>query len=186
MRRTKAPWILIVAFVLFALLGGSAWSLLGDSHGQDLAPNQEDSQEFAPVSDPEDEAAEASEEAEPVPSTDVSSAKDSTPGNAQNTVAAQETGVGQPPSSNYPIEAGVFDPTPANNTASTAPQPALQSAPEQQAQEQQQVALGQQEAQGVSSPNSYAVIESQAHKVSGAQKEQVIEQVSERSKSPDK
>jgi hypothetical protein len=69
-----------------------------------------------------------------------------------------------------------------NNTASLAPQPTLQSVPEQQAQEQQ-VASGRQEAQGVvSSQTSYAVIESQAHKVSGAQKEQVFES----SASPDK
>jgi hypothetical protein len=51
------------------------------------------------------------------------------------------------------------------------PQPALQSVPEQQSQKQQ-VASGRQEAQGVvSSQTSYALVESQANKVSGAQKE---------------
>jgi serine/threonine protein kinase len=181
-RRTRASWLLIAAFALFTLLGGSAWSSLSDSPGQDSAPDQEDSQAFAPVSDPEDEATEAPAEAERAPITDAASAKDSTPSNTRSTVAAQETGVGQPPSSNYPIEPSGFDPTPVNNTASLLPQPALQSVPEQQSQEQQ-VASGRQEAQGVvSSQMSYAVIESQAHKVSGAQKEQVFES----SASPDK
>jgi serine/threonine-protein kinase len=181
-KRTKAPWILIAALTLFALLGGSAWSLLSVSQGQDLALSQEDSQEFAPVSDPEDEATEASEEVEQVPDVGVAPAKDPTPASAQSTAVAQETGLGQAPPPNAPIEPSGFDPTPVNNTASLAPQPTLQSVPEQQAQEQQ-VASGRQEAQEVvSSQTSYAVIESQAHKVSGAQKEQVFES----SASPDK
>jgi eukaryotic-like serine/threonine-protein kinase len=181
-KRTKAPWILIAALTLFALLGGSAWSLLSVSQGQDLAPSQEDSQEFAPVSDPEDEATEAPEEAEQAPDAGVAAAKDPPPASAQSTAVAQETGVGQAPPPNAPIEPSGFDPTPVNNTASLAPQPALQSVPEQQAQEQQ-VASGRQEDQGVvSSQTSYAVIESQPHKVSGAQKEQVFES----SASPDK
>jgi hypothetical protein len=156
--------------------------LLSVSQGQDLASSQEDSQEFAPVSDPEDEAGEAPEEAEQVPDVGVAPAKDPTPASAQSTAVAQETGLGQAPPPNAPIEPSGFDPTPVNNTASLAPQPTLQSVPEQQAQEQQ-VASGRQEAQGVvSSQTSYAVIESQAHKVSGAQKEQVFES----SASPDK
>jgi eukaryotic-like serine/threonine-protein kinase len=174
-RRTRASWLLIAAFALFTLLGGSAWSSLIDSPGQDSAPDQEDSQAFASVSDPEDEAAEAPEEVEQAPVTDVVPAKDPTPGSTQNNGPTQETGVGQTPPPNAPIETGRFDPTPVNNTASLLPQPALQSVPEQQSQKQQ-VASGRQEAQGVvSSQTSYALVESQAHKVSGAQKEQVFE-----------
>ena len=184
-KRTKAPWILIAAFALFALLGGSAWSLLNGSQGHDLAPTQEDSQEFAPVSDPEDEAGEAPEEAEQAPIMDGATAKDPTPASAQSTTLAQETDVGQAPPPNTPIESSGFDPTPVNNTASLASQPALQTAAEQQAQEQQ-AASGQQAQGVVSSHTSYAVVESQANKVSGAQKEQGIKQVFESSESPDK
>jgi hypothetical protein len=180
-RRARASWLLIAAFALFTLLGGSAWSSLSDSPGQDSAPNQEDSQAFAPVSDPEDEATEAPAEAEQAPVTDVAPAKDPTPGSTQNNGPTQETGVGQTPPPNAPIEPSGFDLTPVNNTASLAPQPALQSVPEQQSQEQQ-VASGQQAQGVVSSQPSYAVIESQAHKVSGAQKEQIFES----SASPDK
>src|SRR3712207_6319587 len=58
-KRTQTPWVLIAALVLFALLGGSAWSLLSGSQGHDLAHNQEDSQALTPVPDPEDEVTEA-------------------------------------------------------------------------------------------------------------------------------
>jgi hypothetical protein len=67
-----------------------------------------------------------------------------------------------------------------NNTASFAPQPA----PTQQA--QVQVASGQQaQVQSVSSQTSYDG-EGEAHKVSGPQKGQAVEQVFESSKSSDK
>ena len=185
-RRTKAPWILIVAFALFALLGGSAWSLLGNSHGQDLAPNQEDSQEFASVSDPEDEAAEASEEAEPVPSIEVAPAKELTQASAHSTVAAQGTSLGQTPPPNAAVESSGLNPTPANNTASFAPQSTLQPAPTQQEAQAQQVASSQQpQVQSISSQTSYDG-ESEANKVSGPQKGQAIEEVFDSSESSDK
>jgi serine/threonine protein kinase len=182
-RRTRVSWILLAAFAMFALLGGSAWSLLSDSHGQDLAPDQEGSQEVASVSDPEDEAAEAPEEIEQAPVTDVAPSKAPTPGSIQNNGPTQETGVGQTPSPTAPIEPSAFDPTPVNDTARLAPQPALQSVPEQQSQEQQ-VASGRQEvqAQEVSLQTYYSVVESRAHMVRGAQNEQVFES----SESPDK
>jgi serine/threonine-protein kinase len=184
-RWTKASWLLIAAFALFALLGGSAWSLLNGSQGQYPAPNQEDSQEFAPVSDSEDEAAEAPEEAEQAPVTDVAPAKAPTPGSNQNNGPTQETGVGHTPPTNAPIEPSGFDPTPVNNTASLLPQPTPQPAPTQQ-EAQVQVGSGQQaQAQEVSSQTSYDG-ESETNRVSGAQKGQAIEQDFESSKSSDK
>jgi hypothetical protein len=116
---------------------------------------------------------------------DVAAAKDPTPASAQSNAVAQETGVGQAPPPNAPIEPSGFDPPPVNNMARLASQPALQTAAEQQAQEQQ-AASGQQAQGVVSSQTSYAVVESQANKVSGAQKEQVIKQVFESVESPDK
>jgi eukaryotic-like serine/threonine-protein kinase len=176
----KAPWVLIAAFALFALLGGSGWSLLNGSLGQDLAPSQEDSQEAAPVSDPEDKATEASEEAEPAPGMDVAPTKDPTQASAHNTAAAEGTGLGQSSPSNAAVGSSDFTPAPVNNTASFAPQPA----PTQQA--QVQVASGQQaQVQSISSQTS-SDGESEAHKVSGPQRGQTIEQAFERSKSSDK
>jgi hypothetical protein len=102
---------------MFALLGGSAWSLLSDSHGQDLAPDQEGSQEVASVSDPEDEAAEAPEEIEQAPVTDVAPSKAPTPGSIQNNGPTQETGVGQTRS--YPRERHGQVGTPTSPTISS-------------------------------------------------------------------
>lgn len=185
----KSPWILIAAFALFALLGGSAWSLLNGSQGQDLAPNQDDSQAFTPVSEPEDKATKASttayEEAEQSPSAEVASAKEPTQAEAQSTVATEETGLEQTSPSNATVESTRFTPAPVNNTVSFAPQPVLQPAPTQQ-EAQVKVASGQQaQVQSVSSQTSYNA-ESEAHKVSGTQKGQAPEQAFESSKSSDK
>jgi hypothetical protein len=104
---------------------------------------------------------------------------------AQSTAAAEGTGLGQTPSLNATVESSGFTPTPANNTASFAPQPALQLTPTQQ-EAQVQVTSGQQaQVQSISSQTSYDG-ESEANKVSGAQKGQDIEQVFESSKSSDK
>jgi serine/threonine protein kinase len=177
---TKAPRILIVAFALFALLGGSAWGLLNGSQGQDLAPNQADSREFAPASDPENKATKASEEVEQAPIMDVAPAQAPTLGGGRSTAATEGTSLGQTPPSNAAVGSSGFTPAPVNNTVSFAPQPA----PTQQA--QVQVASGQQaQAQSVSSQTSYDG-ESEAHKVSGPQKGQAVEQIFESSKSSDK
>ncbi len=194
-KRTKAPWVLIAAFALFALLGGGAWSLLNGSQGQDLAPNQEDSQAFAPVSDSEDEATEASEEAKQAPSVQVVPADQPMQGSAQSTAVTEGTGLGQAPPPNAAVGSSSFTPAPVNNAASFASQPTLQPAPAQQ-EAQVQVGSGQQaqaqeaqaqeaQAQVVSSQFSYDA-ESEANRVSGAQKGQAIEQVFESSKSSDK
>jgi hypothetical protein len=88
------------------------------------------------------------------------------------------------PTSNAEVESSAFNPTPVNNSASFAPQPILQPAPTQQP--EAQVASDQQaQVQGGSSQTPYAE-ESQAHMASGAQKEQVIKQVFESSKSSKK
>ena len=199
-KRTKAPWVLLAAFALFALLGGGAWSLLNGSQGQDLAPNQEDSQAFAPVSDSEDEATEASEEAEQAPSVQVAPANEPMQGSAQSTAVTEGTGLGQAPPPNAAVGSSSFTPAPVNNAASFASQPTLQPAPAQQ-EAQEQVGSGQQaqaqeaqaqeaqaqeaQAQVVSSQFSNDA-ESEANRVSGAQKGQAIEQVFESSKSSDK
>ena len=199
-KRTKAPWVLLAAFALFALLGGGAWSLLNGSQGQDLAPNQEDSQAFAPVSDSEDEATEASEEAEQVLSVGVAPANEPTQGSAQSTAVTEGTGLGQAPPPNAAVGSSSFTPAPVNNAASFASQPTLQPAPahqeaqvqvgsDQQAQAQeaqaQEAQAQEAQAQVVSSQFSYDG-ESEANRVSGAQKGQAIEQVFESSKSSDK
>ena len=180
-KRTKAPWLLITAFALFALLGGSAWSLLNGPQGQDLASNQEDSQAFAPVSDPEDEASEASEEAEQAPITDVALTQAPTLGSVQSTASAEGTSFEQTSPSNATVESSGFNPTPVNSINSFAPQ----LAPTQQ-EAQTQVASGQQaQAQSNSSQTSYNG-ESQTQKVSGTQKGQAIEQVFDSSKPSNK
>jgi serine/threonine-protein kinase len=199
-KRTKAPWVLLAAFALFALLGGGAWSLLNGSQGQDLAPNQEDSQAFAPVSDSEDEATEASEEAEQVLSVGVAPANEPTQGSAQSTAVTEGTGLGQAPPPNAAVGSSSFTPAPVNNAASFASQPTLQPAPahqeaqvqvgsDQQAQAQeaqaQEAQAQEAQAQVVSSQFSYDG-ESEANRVSSAQKGQATEQVFESSKSSDK
>jgi hypothetical protein len=179
---TKASWVLIAAFALFALLGGSAWSLLNGSQGHDLAPTQEDSQAFAPVFAPEDEAGEAPEEAEQAPIVEIAPAKDTTLGGAHSNAATEGTNLEQISPSNTTVESSGFNPPPVNSTTSFAPQ----SAPTQQEAQAQQVASGQQaQAKSNSSQTSYAG-ESEAQKVSGAQKGQAVEQIFESSESSDK
>jgi serine/threonine-protein kinase len=180
-KRTKAPWFLIAAFALFALLGGSAWSLLNGPQGQDLTPNQENSQAFSPVPDPEDKASEASEEVEQAPIMNVAPAQAPTLGGGRSTAATEGTSLGQTPPSNATVESSGFNPTPVNSTTSFAPQ----SAPTQQ-EAQAQVASGQQAQAQSNSPQTFYAGESEAHKVSGAQKGQAVEQIFESSESSDK
>jgi hypothetical protein len=193
-KRTKAPWVLMVAFALFALLGGGIWGLLHGSQGQDLASNRDDSQAFAPVSDSKDEATEASEEAEQAASVQAAPAKEPTQGSAQSTAVTEGAGLGQAPPPNAAVGSSSLTSAPVNNAASFASQPTLQPAPAQQ-EAQVQVGSGQQaqaqeaqaqeaQAQVVSSQFSYDA-ESEANRVSGAQKGQAIEQVFEGSKSSD-
>jgi eukaryotic-like serine/threonine-protein kinase len=184
-QRSKAPWILIATFALFALLGGSAWSLLNGPQGQDLTLQQENSQEFAPVFDPEDKATETSQEAGQAPTAEVAPAKEPTQADAQSTTDAEGTGLGQAPPPNAAVGSSSATPAPVNNAASFASQPTLQPPPTQQ-DAQVQIGSGQQaQAQSNSSQTSYDV-ESEAQKVSVTQVGQAIEQVFESSKSSDK
>jgi hypothetical protein len=185
-KRTKAPWVLIAAFALFALLGGGAWSLLNGSQEHYLAPNQEDSQAFAPVSDSEDEATEASEGAEQAPSVGVTPAKKPSQGNAQSTAVAEGTSLGQASPPNAAVGSSSFTPAPVNNAASFASQPTLQPGPAQQ-EAQVQIASNQQtsQVQDVSSQTSNEG-ESGAYKISGTQNGQATGQVFQSPKSSDK
>jgi serine/threonine protein kinase len=173
---TKVPWILVAAFAIFALLGGSGWSLLNDSQGQDLVTNQENSQEFAPASDPENEATKASEEAEAALSVDAVPAKEPIQARAPSTADPQATGLGQTPSSQTAIEFSTFTPALVNNTASSGPQPASMQEAQVQVASDQQVQV-----QSLSSQTSYDG-ESEVNKISGAKRGQSIEQVFESSK----
>jgi len=183
-KRIKAPWLLVTAFALFALLGGSAWSLLNSPQGQDLASNQEDSQAYAPVSGPEDEGSEASEEAEQAPIMDVAPAQAPTLptlGSTQRSTFTDESSLEQTSSSNDTLESSGFDPTPVDYATSFLPQPA----PTQQ-EAQAQAASGQQaQAQSNSSQTSYEG-ESQTQKVSMTQDGQATEQAVESSRSSNK
>jgi serine/threonine protein kinase len=178
---TKAPWILIAAFALFALLGGSGWSLLNDSQGQDLAANQEDSQELDSAPAPENEAAKASDEAEPAPSVEVAPAKESIQARAPSTAVPEGTGLGQIPPPNAAVESSTLTSALVKNPADTGPQLALQPASPQQAQQVQVASDQQAQVQSLSSQTSYDV-EGEARKISGAERGQTIEQVFESSK----
>jgi hypothetical protein len=179
--------------------GGGVWGLLHGSQGQDLASNRDDSQAFVPVSDSKDEATEASEEAEQAASVQAAPAKEPTQGSAQSTAVTEGAGLGQAPPPNAAVGSSSLTSAPVNNAASFALQPNLQSAPAQQ-EAQVQIGSGQQaqaqqaqaqqaqtqeaQTQVVSSQFSYDA-ESEANRVSGAQKGQAIEQVFESSKSSD-
>jgi serine/threonine protein kinase len=197
-KRRKTPRILVCAFALLTLLGGSGWSWLNSSQVEDSAPNQEDSQEeVTPAPEPEYEATGASEEARQAPSSvEVTSAKDPTQTTAPSTATTQGTGFKQTPSSQGMVGSPSFTPTSINNTVSLTPQPVLQPAPTQQApvqvvsshqDSQVQVASNQQDSQvqDVSSQTSNEG-ESGAYKISGTQNGQATDQVFQSPKSSDK
>jgi hypothetical protein len=176
---TKAPLILTVAFTLFALLlGGSGWSLLHSWQGQDLVPNQEDSQGFAPAFDPENEA---STETEQAPSVEVAAVKEPTQITAPSSAALEGTSLMQVSPSSTALDSSTFTSAPVNTTASLEPQPALEPAPTQQAQaevaEQGQQAQAQQAQVQVASSQMSSGRDSGAYKISGTQRGQPIGQV---------
>ncbi|MBV9455523.1 MAG: protein kinase [Rubrobacter sp.] len=194
----KAPWILVVAFALFGLLGGGGWSLLHGLQGQDLAPSQEDSQGVASASAPENkatkESAEAEQAPEQTPSVDTASVKEPTQSAALSSAAPERTFLEQAPLFSAAIDSSTFTSAPENTVPSLEPQPALQPAPAQQdpaqvtsgqqpqaqptptPQDPAQVTSGQQaQVQNVSSKTSYDG-SSGAPKSSGTQSGQPIEQ----------
>jgi hypothetical protein len=181
---TKAPWILIAAFALFALLGGSGWSLLNDSQDRDLAPNQENSQELDSAPAPENEATKASEEAEPAPSVEVAPAKEPVQARAPSTAPPEGAGLEQTPPSNAAVEFSTFTPALVNNPVNTGPQLPLQPAAPQQAHPVQVASDEQDQVQILSSQTSYDG-ESEARQISGAEGGQTIKQVFESSKPSD-
>jgi eukaryotic-like serine/threonine-protein kinase len=197
-RRRKAARMLVCAFALLALLGDSGWSWFNSSQVEDLAPDQEDSQEeVAPAPEPENEATEASEEAKQAPSSvEVTSAKEPTQPKAPSTATTQGTGLKQTPSSQGMVGSRSFTPALVNDPVDLAPLPALQPAPTQQAQVQvmpsqqdspAQVASDQQssQVQEVSSQTSNEG-ESGSDRISGTQKGQATDQVFQSPKSSDK
>jgi len=180
----KAPWILIAAFALFALLGGSGWSLLNDSQDRDLAPNQENSQELDSAPAPENEATKAPEEAEPVPRVEVAPAEEPIQARAPSTAPPEGAGLEQTPPSNAAVEFSTFTPALVNNPVNTGPQLPLQPAAPQQAHPVQVASDEQDQVQSLASQTSYDG-ESEARQISGAEGGQTIKQVFESSKPSD-
>jgi serine/threonine-protein kinase len=200
----KVPRILVVAFALFALLGGGGWSLLHGlqgQEGQELAPSQEDSQGVASASAPENKATNESAEAEQAPSVETASVKEPTQSTALSSAAPERTILEQAPLLSAALDSSTFfTSAPENTVPSVEPQPALQPAPAQQdpaqvtsdqqpqaqptptPQDPAQVTSGQQaQVQNVSSKTSYDG-SSGAPKSSGTQSGQPIEQFFQGSK----